>query len=69
MIDVAHFFQAVVSWRSNPSMDVDFKALSEDMHWIEYPFTPIPNETWRVGREGYHRSMPTRCFIVHENTV
>jgi hypothetical protein len=42
MIDVAHFSQAIVSWRSNPSMDVDFKALSEDMHWIEYRLLLFP---------------------------
>ena len=42
MIDVAHFSQAILSWRSNPSMDVDFKALSEDMYWIEYRLLLFP---------------------------
>lgn len=42
MVDVAHFSQAVQSWRSDPSMIFDPQALSEDKYWIEYRLLLFP---------------------------
>jgi hypothetical protein len=51
MVDVAHFSQAVQAtliWRTDPSLNVDLKALSEDMYWIEYRLLLFPTTHGRL---------------------
>jgi hypothetical protein len=36
VVDVAHFSQAIISWRSDPKSTIKIETVSEDMYWIEY---------------------------------
>lgn len=56
MVDVAHFSQAILSWRTEPSTNLDPRALSEDMYWIEYRLLLYPTtlqdglEEWKIDK-------------------
>jgi hypothetical protein len=48
MVDVAHFSQATLMWRTDNSLNLDLKALSEDMYWIEYRLLLFPTTHGRL---------------------